>query len=104
MQVTITTRRCDISEPLRERAALVIDRLATLSERVIEATAVFGTEAVAHTAELRLHQAGGSTLVATAEGPDHRTALDRAEGKLRRQILKASAKPRARRHSGSSSA
>lgn len=104
MQTTITTRHCDIAEPLRERAELVLARLAALSDRATEATAIFDLESVRYAVELRLHAAGGKVLVATADGPDHRTALDRAEGKLRRQLVRSAAKPRARRHSGSGAA
>lgn len=101
MQTTITTRHCEIAEPLRERAVLVMERLAALSDRATEATVTFDVESVRHSAELRLQAAGGRVLLATAEGPDHRTALDRAEGKLRRQLVRTAAKPRARRHSKS---
>lgn len=104
MRTTITTRRCEIAEPLRERTVLVMERLAALSDRAMEATVVFDTEGVSHTAELRLQATGGSVLVATGDGPDHRTALDRAEGKLRRQLHRVATKPRARRHTGSAPA
>jgi ribosome-associated translation inhibitor RaiA len=36
----------------------------------------------------------GEVLVAKGEGADHRTALDRAEEKLRRQVERASDRPR----------
>jgi ribosomal subunit interface protein len=104
MQTTITTRHCDIADSLRDRAQLVMERLAVLAGRATEATVVLALEPIHHAVELRLHAAGGLVLVATAEGPDHRTALDRAEGKLRRQLVRKAAKPRARRHSGSGSA
>lgn len=104
MRTTITTRHCEIAEPLRERTVLVMERLAALSDRAMEATVVYTTEGVDHTAELRLVATGGSVLVATGAGPDHRTALDRAEGKLRRQLQKVAGKPRARRHTGSTPA
>lgn len=98
MRTSITTRHCEIADRLRDRTVLVMERLATLSDRALEATVVFDREGVRHTAELRLQTNGGTVLVAAAEGDDHRTALDRAEAKLRRQLLKAAAKPRTRRH------
>jgi ribosomal subunit interface protein len=104
MQTTITTRHCEIADPLRARALLVMERLAGLADRATEATALFDVEPVLHTVELRLQAAGGAVLVARAEGPDHRTALDRAEGKLRRQLIRKAARPRTRRHSGSGTA
>ena len=43
--------------------------------------------------------ARGEVLVAKGEADDHRTALDRAEDKIRRQVEKASAYPRRSRPS-----
>ncbi len=104
MHTTITTRHCEIAVPLRARATLVMDRLAALSDRATESTVVFGHESGLHQVELRLQAPAGRVLVATAEGGDHRTALDRAEGKLRRQLVRTASKARARRHSGTTPA
>jgi len=94
MQTTITARHCEISEPLRERALTVVERLGNIASRPIEATVVFDMEGPMQTAEIRLHVSRGEVLVATGEAEDHRTALDRAEEKLRKQVEKASAFPR----------
>ena len=99
MQTTITARHCEISDALRERALTVVERLGNFATRPIEATVVFDAEGVRRTAELRLHVARGEVLVAKAEAEEHRTALDRAEDKLRRQVEKASALPRRSRPS-----
>ena len=94
MQTTITARHCEVTDPLRERAVSVGERLGNLASQAIEMTVVFGSEGMQQTVELRLHLAGGETLVATGEEADHRTALDRAEDKLRRQVERASDRPR----------
>lgn len=94
MQTTITARHCDVSEPLRARAVTVVERLGNLASRPIEMTVVFDADGAQQTAELRLHVARGEILVAKGEGPDHRTALDRAEEKLRRQLERAGDRPR----------
>ena len=99
MQTTITARHCEISDALRERALTVLERLGDIASRPMEATVVFDAEGTQHTAELRLHVARGEVLVAKGEADDHRTALDRAEDKLRRQLEKASAYPRRSRPS-----
>ena len=99
MQTTITARHTEISEALRERALTVVERLSNIATRPIEATVVFDTEGLQRTAELRLHVPRGEVLVAKAEAGDHRTALDRAEDKLRKQLEKASARPRRSRTS-----
>jgi ribosomal subunit interface protein len=98
MQTTITARHCDIPDALRERALAVVERLGNIASRPIEATVVFDADGLDRTAELRVHVARGEVLVAKGEGDDHRTALDRAEEKLRRQLEKVS-KPRRSRPS-----
>jgi ribosomal subunit interface protein len=99
MQTTITARHTEISETLRDRALTVAERLGNIATRPIEATVVFDTEGLQQTAELRLHIPRGEVLVAKGEAEDHRTALDRAEEKLRKQLEKASARPRRSRTS-----
>jgi ribosomal subunit interface protein len=98
MQTTITARHCEIPEALRERALAVVERLGNIAPRPIEATVVFDADGPDRIAELRLHVARGEVLVARGEGDDHRSALDRAEEKLRRQLEKV-AKPRRSRPS-----
>src|SRR5687768_10658288 len=94
MQPTITARHCEISDALRDRAVSVVERLETLASRPMECTVVFDTDGIELTVEIRLHLARGEVLVARGDGPDHRTALDRAEEKLRRQIERATERPR----------
>ena len=101
MQTTITARHCEISDALRERARTVVERLGAFAHRPIESAVVFDTDGGKPTAELRLHAARGELLVARGEADDHRTALDRAEEKLRRQLDKDRANPKARRSRGS---
>ncbi len=94
MQPTITARHCEISDPLRERAVNVVERLGSLANRPMESAVVFDSDGIQQTVEIRLHLARGETLVARGEGSDHRTALDRAEEKLKRQVERASDRPR----------
>lgn len=86
MRTTITARHCEIPEALRERAQTVLERLGNFARRPVEATVVFDADGLDRIAELRLHVARGEVLIARGEGEDHRTALDRAEEKLRRQL------------------
>jgi ribosomal subunit interface protein len=94
MQTTITVRHCEISEALRERALAVSERLAQFAPRPLEAAVVFDADGQQQVVELRLHVARGARFIAKGEGTDHRTALDRAEDKLRRQLEKANGRPR----------
>ena len=89
----------DLRRAARARPQPSLERLGSIAHRPIEATVVFDADGPLHTAELRLHVARGEVLVARGEGEDHRTALDRAEDKLRRQLEKASASRAARRPS-----
>jgi ribosomal subunit interface protein len=97
MNTTITVRHCEISDALRERAISVVERLGHLASRPMEMTVVFDADGIQQTVELRLHVGRGEILVAKGEGADHRTALDRAEEKLRRQVERASDRPRRNR-------
>jgi ribosomal subunit interface protein len=94
MQPTITARHCEISDALRERAIDVVGRLGNLAARPMESVVVFDTDGIEQTVEIRLHIARGEILIARGEGADHRTALDRAEERLRRQVERASDHPR----------
>jgi putative sigma-54 modulation protein len=96
MQTTITARHCEVSDPLRERAITVMERLGNLASHPMEMTVVFDADGLQQTVELRLHVARGEILVAKGEGADHRTALDRAEEKLRRQVERVSDRRRVR--------
>ena len=94
MQPTITARHCEISDVLRERAITVVERVGSLASRSMESTVVFDTDGTQQTVEIRLHVPRGEILVARGEGTDHRTALDRAEERLRRQVERVTDRPR----------
>ena len=98
METTITARHCEISEDLRDRAASVVERVGAVASRPLDAAVVFDQDGLDSVAELRLHLAHGELLVARGEGPDHRTALDRAEERLKRQADRASGRFKAARH------
>ena len=88
MNSTITARHCEISEELRTRASAVLTRLAGLVSRATEGTVIFDQTPTGPKAEIRL-TAGGETYHASAQEKDHRTALDRVEDKIRRQVEKS---------------
>lgn len=96
MPITITARHCEISEELKQRAHAVLERLQAQARRDLEGTLVFDVAPTSATAELRLKGGKGEPLVATGEAKDHRSALDRAEEKIRRQLEKEVVSRRAR--------
>jgi ribosome-associated translation inhibitor RaiA len=101
METTITARRVEIAPELRVYAASAVERVGFMASRPVDAAVVFGMDGVDCTAELRMHLSHGELLVASGVGPDHRTALDRAEERLRRQVGRESGKFRAGRHTDS---
>ena len=98
METTITARHCEISDTLRARAASIADRIEAYAPRPVDTAVVFDVEGPQRVAELRLHIAHGEVFVAHGDGPDHRTALDRAEERLKRQVTRASDRFRSPRH------
>jgi len=92
MHLTVSARQCEITDRLRERARTVMQRLDQLTPFARDGAVVFGLDGQTHTVELRCHLAGGQVMIAHGEGVDHRTALDRAAGKLRRQLERPTAK------------
>jgi ribosomal subunit interface protein len=88
MNATITARHCEVSDELRARAATVLTRLGGLTKGATEGAVVFDVAPGKGTAEIRL-TGGGESYLATGEEKDHRTALDRAEDKIRRQLKKS---------------
>jgi ribosome-associated translation inhibitor RaiA len=97
MNTSITARHCDVSDDLRERADAVLSRLGALHARPTEGTVVFDVGPSVAIAELRLRGERGERFMARGEDHDHRSALDRAEQKLRRQIERGSSLRRTRR-------
>jgi ribosomal subunit interface protein len=99
MKHTISVRHCEVSDEVRARAEAVLDRAAHNSPHALEGAIVFDQGPKQAVVELRLHVRGGHVLVAIAEADDHRTALDRAEEKLRRQLDRATGARQSRRSS-----
>ncbi len=97
MQVSITARHCEVPPSLRERAATILDRLGNYGPELVDGYVVFDVEGADQRAELRLRVASGEVLVARGEGPNHQTALDRAEAKLKRQLERVASRWRRNR-------
>ena len=98
MHSAFTARHCEVADDLKIRAQGVMDRLAHYPPHAIEGGVVFDLTAEGHLVELKLHVPGGHWLVATAVERDHRTALDRAEEKLKKQLDKVATNYRRDRH------
>ena len=88
MPVTITARHCELPDLLRERAHEIATRLELRSGRAADVNVLFDVDAGVPTAELRFLAPGEAPILAAGRGDDHRSALDQAEGRLRRQLEK----------------
>ena len=94
MRIAITARHQDISPDLRTRARALVLRLAKLAARAHDAQVIFASDHRVATVELKLHILRGAILVGRAEGADHRSALDLAAARVRRQLDKLPVKRR----------
>lgn len=92
MRVTISARQVELSDALRTRARSIVDRLNHHTPFAQGARLVFGIEGGVASVEVQLRLSGSQVLAASATGSDHRTALDRAEDKLRRQLRRPPAR------------
>jgi ribosomal subunit interface protein len=92
MRITVTARHCEVTRDLRERARALVERLARVASRPHDGQVIFGDDHGVAKVELRLHTARGLVVVGRAEGTDHRSALDRAAARVRRQLDKSPAK------------
>src|SRR5207244_10470053 len=95
MRITITARHCEIPDELRARARERLERLARIAPRPHDGRVVFVADHGRPTVEVRLHTGRGAVHVGTARGADHRTALDLAVAKVRRQLDKDPTRRRA---------
>jgi ribosomal subunit interface protein len=88
MRITITARHVEIPDELRARARTLLDRLGKVAARPHDAQVVFADDHGEAAVEVRLHTARGKVYVGKALADDHRTALDRATQRVRRQLDK----------------
>ncbi len=95
MRITITARHCEIPDELRARARTLLERLTKVAPRPHDGQVVFLADHGMPTVEVRLHAARGAVHVGTASAADHRTALDHAVAKVRRQLDKSPVRRRA---------
>ncbi len=88
MRITITARHCEIPDELRARARALLERLGKVAARPHDARVIFADDHGEAAVEVRLHTARGKVHVGKALAGDHRTALDRAAQRVRRQLDK----------------
>ena len=89
MRITITARHCDVADELRARARTLLERIGRIAPRPHDSRILFVADNGRPLVEVRLHAARGVLHVAKARGSDHRSALDAAVAKVRRQLDKS---------------
>ena len=97
MRITVTARHVDVDEALRAHAVELVTRVAKFARRPHHAQVVFLADHDESGVELELHVPRGRVHVAKAFGPDHRSALDVAIDRLKRQLIDEKTSPRPRR-------
>lgn len=87
MQITVSGRQVDITEPLRSYATEKVGKIEKHFDHVTTTNIVLRVEKTRHLAEATIH-AKGATLHANAEGKDMYAAIDTLADKLDRQVIK----------------
>lgn len=86
MEVRITSRHTDLSDPLRERAEELISKLTKYEPRLSAAEVVFIEEKRSVRVEGLLHIDRKDPVVATGEAEEFRSALDQLVARLTTQL------------------
>ena len=92
MRISITARHVEVPEELRARARDLLSRLARIASRPHDGQVIFSENHGVPAAEVRLHTVRGKILVGMSDGADHRSALDKAVARVRRQLDKPAGK------------
>jgi ribosomal subunit interface protein len=96
MRITITARHTEIDDDLRAHAKELVEKVAKIAHRPQHAQVVFTEDHGEAGVEIEVHVPRGRIHVAKAQAVDHRSALDAAIARMKRQLLdeKETARPR----------
>src|SRR5260370_4623552 len=97
MRITITARHTEIEEDLRALAKEVVEKVVKLVRRPHHAQVIFTEDHGEAGVEIEVRVPRGRVHVAKSLASDHRTALDAAIARVKRQVLDEKETPRARR-------
>jgi|SRR5688572_22957526 ribosomal subunit interface protein len=97
MRITITARHTDVDDDLRAHTRELVEKVVKLARRPHHAQVTFTEEHGETGVEIEVHVPRGRVYVAKGEGADHRSALDLAIARVKRQLLDEKTTPRARR-------
>lgn len=87
MKITLTSRRMEITEPLREYVEAKVSKLSRFKDNIKEAQVILSVEKYRQMAEIYI-SGNGFSLSSTEETPDMYMSIDGAIEKLERQVKK----------------
>jgi ribosomal subunit interface protein len=102
MRITITARHTEIDDDLRARARELVEKVTKLVRRPHHAQVIFTEDHDQAGVEIEVHAPRGRVHIAKALEGDHRSALDAAIARVKRQLLDGKETPRSRRPTRSS--
>jgi putative sigma-54 modulation protein len=88
MEITITSRHCDLSPAVKEHTEEKLSRLDRYFDGIQEAQVIISKEKFRYQAEITLKVPGRADLVSTEETTDEITSVDGAIDRLERQVKK----------------
>lgn len=97
MRITMTARHTEIDDDLRAHTRELVAKVAKLARRPHHAQVTFTEDHGEAAVEIEVHVPRGRIHVAKSQAPDHRSALDEAIARVKRQILDEKETPRPRR-------
>lgn len=94
MKIEITARHCELDDVVREKAESIAQKWPRYDGTSSHARLVFEVEGTAHTVDVQVWRDRQEPVAVRGEGGDFRTALDDADGKIRRILRKDKQKRR----------
>ena len=97
MRLTITARHTEIDDELRAQTRELVQKVLKFARRPHHAQVTFSEAHGEMEAEIEVHVPRGRIHIAKAAAADHRSALDAAIGRMKRQLLDEKESPKARK-------
>jgi len=97
MRITITARHTAVDDDLRAHTRERLEKVVKLVRRPHHAHVIFTEDHGEAGGEIEIHAPRGRIHVAKSQAGDHRSALDSAIARVKRQLLDGKQTPRARR-------
>jgi len=97
MRIIITARHTEIDGDLRAHTRELVEKVVKLARRPHHAQVVFTEDHGEAAVEIAVHVPRGRIHVAKAQAADHRSALDAAIARVKRQLIDEKEPPRRRR-------